>query len=67
MTLKDLLHKSKNHLGFWELLEKAGGRLLFEEYVANEADELKKKAADRYGEKMLAYRTILVHVVTLVP
>lgn len=35
MTLKDLLHKSKNHLEFWELLERAGGRLLFEEYVAN--------------------------------
>ena len=39
----------------------------FEMYVAHEAEGLKKKTADKYGEKLLAYRTILEHVVTLTP
>lgn len=34
MTLKSLLNKHENHIDFWIALEKAGGRLLFEEYVA---------------------------------
>jgi hypothetical protein len=32
--LKTLLKKHKNHLDFWEAMEQAGGRLIFEEYVA---------------------------------
>jgi hypothetical protein len=39
----------------------------FEKYVANEAEGLKKKTAEKYGEKVLAYRTILEHVLTLAP
>jgi hypothetical protein len=35
--------------------------------VANEAEGLKKKTAEKYGEKVLAYRTILEHVLTLAP
>lgn len=39
----------------------------YEAYVANEAPALKQKTLDRYGEKVLAFRTILEHVDTLVP
>lgn len=35
MDLKTLVNNSSNHLDFWDSLEKAGGRLLFEEYVAH--------------------------------
>jgi len=35
MALKTLVNNSSNHLDFWDSLEKAGGRLLFEEYVAH--------------------------------
>jgi hypothetical protein len=34
MSLSILVNKHTNHLDFWKDLEKAGGRLLFEEYVA---------------------------------
>jgi hypothetical protein len=34
MNLNTLLDNHQNHLDFWEALEKNGGRLLFEEYVA---------------------------------
>jgi hypothetical protein len=34
MDLKTLLNQAQNNLDFWELLEKHGGELLFEEYVA---------------------------------
>lgn len=36
-------------------------------YVANEASALKQKTVDRYGDKVLAYRTILQHVATFTP
>lgn len=39
----------------------------YEEYIANEAEDLKKKTTQKYGEKVLAYRTILEHVITLFP
>jgi len=34
MTFKKIINNSKDHLDFWSRLEKAGGRLLFEELVA---------------------------------
>jgi hypothetical protein len=34
MDLNTLLDNTRNHLDFWEALERNGGRLLFEEYVA---------------------------------
>jgi hypothetical protein len=34
MKLSQLLNQSTDHLDFWDKLETAGGRLLFEEYVA---------------------------------
>ena len=34
-TLKKIINQSKGHLDFWQNLEKTGGRLFFEEYVAN--------------------------------
>lgn len=34
MNIRTLISKSKNHHNFWESLEKNGGELLFEEYVA---------------------------------
>ena len=39
----------------------------YEAYLANEAPALKQKTLDRYGEKVLAFRTILEHVETLHP
>jgi hypothetical protein len=39
----------------------------YEKYVANEAPALKKKTEEKYGENVLAYRTILEHVLLLNP